>query len=117
MINNFLAENNKQLVEYGIFYNINDLEFEQNNNKAIDKLIDNCVDLKRIYLLNKDKESYGSLLKKKILSIEVNKNNFQIVFCYGLDDIVIEDSRFEIGIQKIPPIKPPKLDFHSKFLN
>jgi hypothetical protein len=123
VINEKLGENNKNLVEYGIFYKDNDLIFEamqenNNNNKALDKLFENCLNLKRIFLLNKAL-NYENLLKDKILSIEFNKNNFQLCVCYGLDEVRNENFRINneiINQMPIPKIKPPINDFHSKFL-
>jgi hypothetical protein len=117
LINQHLAENNRNLVEYGIFYNNNDLKFEEDNNTAMDNLIEKCGNLKRIYLLNKT-NIYGNLLKEKILNIEFNKNNFKITFCYGLDEVIHENLKsYKVDGVQIPGIVPPKHDFHSKFFN
>ena len=92
-------------------------EDESMKNRAIDKLIEKCGNLKRIYLLNKT-NIYGDLLKEKILSIEFNKNNFKITFCYGLDEIIHEHLKnYRVDGVQIPGIISPKLDFHSKFFN
>ena len=64
-INEYLAVNNRKLVEYGVFYNDNDLDFrkdEEGSSNVIDKLIENCSDLKKIYLLKKT-TVYGRILK------------------------------------------------------
>ena len=122
-INEYLAVNNRKLVEYGVFYNDNDLDFrkdEEGSSNVIDKLIENCSDLKKIYLLKKT-TVYGRILKEKILSLKFNRNNFQIVFCNALDEVKHELSAtnrsISDGEHEIPGIKPPKRDFHSKFFN